>query len=102
MPEQLAPVGLPQVQAPQVRESLAPVFHDDDVVPVQQARGPSNIAHFGDEPTGTQTPPRQPAPTVGAAQKRIVDAQVTEPGLAVPCGAQDPVGGARNEVACTP
>jgi len=33
IPEQLPPVGLPQLQAPQVRESLAPVFHEVDVAP---------------------------------------------------------------------
>ena len=103
IPEQLPPIGLLQAQAPQDRESLAPVFHVALVMPAWQERTPSNIAHFAGAISGTHAwAPKQPVPTIGAAQNRIVDAQVTAPGVGAPCGVHAPFGVATNALACTP
>ena len=90
------------MQAPQLRESVAPVYH---VVgePSGHLCWPSNIAHVPTPITGTHAccgP--HPTPTAGAAQNRIIVPQVSGPGVGVPTGAHDPVGVGTNALTCTP
>jgi len=100
---QFAPFALPQVHAPHVRESAAPVYHCAYAVPGWQVRWPSYIVHFGVEVVGTQTwllP--QPPPTLGAAQNLVVVAQVTGLGVGMPAATHAPERVGVNVVVCTP
>jgi len=99
---QFAPFALPQVHAPHVRESAAPVYHSDRVVPAGHEGLPSNIVHFGTAVAGTQTwPLPQPPPTVGTQNLLVLD-QVTGTGVAVPEATHAPDRIGVNMVVCTP
>src|SRR5262245_10475202 len=103
IPAQLAPVAAPQVQVPHVRVSLLPVYQVVAVEPVTQAWGPSNMMQFAVVLAGTQTCPIvQPPPSIPVPQNRPGVAKAAVPGVATPCGAQDPVSVCWNTPACTP
>jgi hypothetical protein len=97
MSAQLAPVGAPHEQAPQVVVPEKPVKKLLLVMPVGQvAAMPSIITHRGVGFAGTQTRPApQPPPNVVVPQNRPVVCQVVVPGVAVPVALQFPPLGAK-------